>query len=287
MSAAPTTPVTANTVDENTLLVEFERQHMPKDYQGYYATKRHNFFASIEGFKELWELYLRLDAIWFRENADLKVATDTSRVFPLLLYFNAHAKIRIAMELAFTGCMAEARSILRDAVECVAHAHRMLPDPDLQKVWLSKNDNEAALKTFEAEFVHFKKDRVFSGLPDLHRVWGELSETGSHSNINSTVDRFAQITDDKGVELRLNYTGVENIPMWAMMIFTMLLACSTMENVYFSDYEDRLKLDDTLMGMRRECDRFKENVRQTLIARYKIEPPGGVHTAPKPVIFRL
>ena len=260
---------------------------MPKDYQEYYATKRHNFFASIEGFKELWELYLRLDAIWFRENADLKVATDTSRVFPLLLYFNAHAKIRIAMELAFTGCMAEARSILRDAVECVAHAHRMLPDPELQKVWLGKNDNEAALKTFDAEFVHFKKDRVFSGLSDLHRVWGELSETGSHSNINSTVDRFAQITDDKGVELRLNYTGVENIPLWAMMIFTMVLACSTMENVYFSDYEDRLKLDDTLIGMRRECDRFKENVRQTLIGRYKIEPPGGVHTAPKPVIFRL
>jgi len=43
----------------------------------------------------------------------------------------------------------------------------------------------------------------------------------------------------------------------------------------------------TVEVMRRECDRFKENVRQTLIARYKIEPPGGVHTAPKPVIFRL
>jgi hypothetical protein len=45
---------------------------------------------------------------------------------------------------------------------------------------------------------------------------GPISEAGSHSNINSTVDRFAQITDDKGVELRLNYNGVENIPMWAI-----------------------------------------------------------------------
>ena len=161
------------------------------------------------------------------------------------------------MELAFTGCMAEARSILRDAVECVAHAHRMLPDPELQKVWLSKNDSEAALKAFDGEFVHFKKARAFKGLGELHKVWGELSETGSHANINSTVDRFAQITDDKNIEFRLNYTGVENQPMWAIMVFTMLLACSTMENVFFSDYEDRLKLDDTLMSMRRECDRFK------------------------------
>lgn len=287
MSTAPATPNVQDSVDENRLLVEFERQNMPKDYREYYATKRHNFFASIQGFRELWELYLRLDAVLFRENNDLKVATDTSRVFPVLLYFNAHAKMRIAMELAFTGCTAEARSILRDAVECVAHAHRMLPNPELQKVWLSKNDSEAALKAFDAEFVHVKKVRVFSGLPDLHRVWGELSETGSHSNINSTVDRFAQITDDKGVELRLNYTGVENIPMWAMMIFTMLLACSTMENVYFSDYEDRLKLDDTLMEMRRECDRFKEHVRRMLMARYKIEPPGGIHPAPKPILYRL
>ena len=74
---------------------------------------------------------------------------------------------------------------------------------------------------------------------------------------------------------------------WAMMIFTMLLACSTMENVYFSDYEDRLKLDDTLMEMRRECDRFKEHVRRMLMARYKIEPPGGIHPAPKPILYRL
>jgi hypothetical protein len=37
------------------------------------------------------------------------------------------------------------------------------------------------------------------------------------------VDRFAQITDEKGIELRLNYNGVENIPMWAIMILTILL----------------------------------------------------------------
>jgi hypothetical protein len=45
--------------------------------------------------------------------------------------------------------------------------------------------------------------------------------------------------DDKNIELRLNYTGVENKQLWEMLIFTMLLTSSTMENVFFSDYEDR------------------------------------------------
>jgi hypothetical protein len=154
-------------------------------------------------------------------------------------------------------------------------------------VEVSKNDSEAAAEAFEDEFVAHKKDRLFKGLPELHKAWKDLSETGSHSNINSTVDRFAQITDAAGVEMRLNFTGVENTPMWAMMIFTMLLAFSTMEDVYFRDYEERLKFDDTLRAMRAECDRFKEHVRQTLIDRYNIQPPGGIHPAPKAVIFRL
>jgi len=286
MSTAPTTPGSSSTLDENALLVEFERRHIPQDYREYYATKRNNFFAIIQNFSELWDLYLRLDAVWLRAFGDLKVARDLARTFPLLLYFNAHAKIRVAMELAFTGCMSEARSILRDAVEFVAHAHWMLTDPELQKTWLNKNDDEAALKAFKDEFEHAKKDRLFKGLDELHKTWRELSETGSHANINATVDRFVQVTDDKNIEFRLNYTGVENQQMWEMMIFTMLLTCSTMENVFFGDYEDRLKLDDTLMKMRRDCDRVKEHLRQAIIAKYKIEPPGGVHTAPKPVIYR-
>jgi hypothetical protein len=74
--------------------------------------------------------------------------------------------------------MSEARSILRDAVEFVAHGHWMLTDPELQKTWLSKNDDEAALKAFKDAFEHSKKDRVFKGLDELHKTGsgrGELS----------------------------------------------------------------------------------------------------------------
>jgi hypothetical protein len=286
MSTVPATPVTPNPVDENTLLVEFERKNIPDDYRGYYAAKRQNFFASIQGFREMWDLYLRLDAVWLRGFKDLYVATDPNTMFPLLLYINAHAKIRVALELAFAGCLAEARSILRDAVEFVAHAHSMVGDPELQKTWLSKNDDNTALEAFKDAFERHKKDGLFKGLDELHRVWGQLSETGSHANITALVDRFVQVTDEKHVTFKLNYTGVEDERIWRQSIFGMILTCSTMLLTFLTDYDSRLKLDDILMRMREECNQAKEQVREWLKVRYKIEPPRGIHPAPKPTIYR-
>jgi tetratricopeptide (TPR) repeat protein len=280
MSGAP-----RKNLKETELLVKFELDNIPSDYREYYSAKRNNFFASIQGFREMWDYYLRLDAIWMREFADLKTARDASRMFPLLLYFNAHAKMRVAMELAFSGCMAEARSILRDAIEFVAHAHTMLNDPELQKTWLSKNDGEIALKAFKEAFEAYKIDRAFKGLDELHKTWGELSETGSHANLNAMVDRFVQVTADDQVEFRLNYTGIEQ-RMWALSLFSMLLTCSTMDQTLFNDYDSRLKLDNDLMRMRGEFDRYKERLREILKVRYKVEPPGGIHPAPKPTIYR-
>jgi hypothetical protein len=152
------------------LLHKFEIDNIPDQYRAYHGIKRNNFFASIQGFPEMWQYYLRLDAIWMCEFADLQSARDATSVFPLLLYFNAHAKMRIATELAFSGCMAEARSILRDAIEFVAHAHTMISDPELQKTWLSKNDGNPALEEFKKAFERQKKARVFKGLDELHKT---------------------------------------------------------------------------------------------------------------------
>jgi hypothetical protein len=88
------------------------------------------------------------------------------------------------------------------------------------------------------------------------------------------------VSSKEGVEFRLVYTGVEP-RMWAMSLFSMLLACFTMERTLFSDYEDRLKLDDGLVRLRADFERYKEQLRRILINRYQIEPPEAaprVHT---------
>jgi hypothetical protein len=258
--------------EENDLLVPFEVQNIPERYREYYKTKRNNFFCSIQNFPELWKYYLRLDAIWLREFNDLNPARDPNRMFPLVLYINAHAKIRVSIELGFSGCLAEARSILRDAIEFVAHAHAMLQDTELQRTWLSKNDGESALKAFKKAFEGEKKKGVFKGLDELHGTWKQLSETGSHANLNAIGDRFRQVTSESHVKFSVSYSGVEP-RMWALSLFSMLLACFTMERTLFSDYEDRLKLDDGLVRMRAEFERHKEQVRTTLIVRYQVKPP--------------
>jgi integrase len=63
-----TAPVTANRLEEtDKLLAKFEIDNIPDDYWEYYGAKRNNLFASIQGFREMWEYYVRLDAIWLRD----------------------------------------------------------------------------------------------------------------------------------------------------------------------------------------------------------------------------
>ncbi len=266
------------------LLVQFEIDNIPAEYREYYEIKRNNLFASIQYFGEMWNLYMALDHIFMREFGVMKTARELDRMFPLLLYFNAHAKIRVAMELALTGCLAEARSILRDAIEFVAHAHTMITDVELQKKWLSKNDGKTALEEFKDAFERHKKKGVFKGLDELHKTWGDLSETGSHATINAMCDRFVQIDSADHVEFRINYCGVEE-KQWALSLFSMLMACVTMEQLLFDDYESRLKLDIELMRLKGEFDRKKEELREKIKVKYKVEPPSPIQI-PKPIIFR-
>ena len=217
-----------------------------------------------------------LDKIWFREFQDIKVAGAPDRMFPLLLYFNAHAKMRVSMELALSGCLAEARSILRDAIEFAAHAHHMLGDPALQVTWLSKNEEE---KAFAKAFEKNKKAGLFNGLEELHRYWGELSETGSHATINAICDRFAVVEDGKTVEWQLRYCGIEP-RMWEQQLFWMLLICLAMEQTLFRDYESRLRFDDTLLQMRAKFEQRKEQLRKELIVRLKVPPPAARSVSP-------
>jgi hypothetical protein len=257
-------PPSGHQLRETDLLVPFEIQHLPQDYKEYYAIKRGNLFASILAFPRLWKFYTMLDDIWLRGFSDLKPPGSLAQFFPLMLYMNAHAKVRVSIELALSGCLSEARSILRDAIEFVAHAHALTADPKLQRIWLEKNLEQ---KAFADAFERNKKKGVFKGLDELHRSWGRLSETGAHANLNAICERFqTTISDDGSIQTwQLNYCGAEP-RYWAMSLFTMLLTCSTMERTFFEDYAGRLNLDHVLVEMRSEFQRHKESTREYMNA---------------------
>lgn len=200
------------------------------------------------------------------------MATDPDRMFPIILYMNAHAKVRIGMELAFSNCMPEARSILRDAVENVAHAHHMLRNPANQLIWMKK-DEPSGKKAFKKVFEEDKRTGLFAGLTELHEKYGELSEAGSHPTMQSFANRVS-IEDREGQRhMIVNYSGAPDRRLFAMELFSRLLTCFVMERTFFDDYKSRFDLDTKLVQMRHDFDIFKENLRRILIARYKVQPP--------------
>lgn len=258
--------------EETDLLVEFEIKNLPAEYREYYTIKRNNFFASIQRHPELWTFFGKLDAIWKRELTDLEVGINLETAFPLLLYINAHSKMRISMELAFSMCMQEARSILRDAVESVAHAHHMLRDPANLKVWLEKDDpgGEAA---FKKVFVDNKAKNLFKGIEELHEKYGQLSEAGSHPTLQSLYNKatFHETASSKGIVL--NYTGSNDERAFALELFSRLLTCFVMERTLFEEYAARLTLDPDLERMRGDFEIYKERLRRHMIKKYDVKAP--------------
>jgi hypothetical protein len=258
---------------ENDLLVEFERQRIPEHYKPFYAAKRHNLFATIEQFPYLWNCFMHLDKIVLRELETMQRMRDLSLVMPMMLLINAHAKIRIAFELACSAAVPEAHSILRDSIESAAHGHRLASDPQLLKLWLEKNDSESAKKVFSQEFEHEKATRLFDALPELHKLWKQFSEFGSHVNINSILSRFEIKRADTDMEFRLNYTGVIDAKVFALVLFEIVLVFGEIEKVIFKLGKDRLQLDHELTAMRARYEAEKETVRQHIIKTFHVQPP--------------
>jgi hypothetical protein len=262
------------------ILLPFERRAIPEHYRPYYSAKRNNFLASIQGTPDLWRYFQLLDRNLLSEFEDMGTVNDTLKMVPLTLFFNAHAKIRVAVELAFSRCMEEARSILRDAVETAMFAHYMHADPDLQKIWLSKDDGKQAKDAFTQAFEKNKKTKLFNGQRELYTAWGRLSETGAHATPLALVNRFKIHEDSNNIYYRLNYTGIED-RAWEPETFTMLLTVSTIEKLVFDDHQARLHLDnDELVRNRGLAELLKERLRKAIIDKYNIQPRGS--TPPQP-----
>jgi len=261
--------------DDADLLTKFEQEILQEPYRGYYAAKRNNFFASIEGFTDLWDCFMLSNTIRLREFEDMGKVRDPDRMFPPILSMNGHLKMLIAMELGFSSCLTEAYSILRDAIESVAHGHRLFSDPALQTIWLQKNDGGSAIQDFNREFWYEKEDKLFDGIPELFKWWKRFSDVGAHTNLNSIVSRFAIQQTPTDVTWRVNYIGVE-LRVLIPALFEMLLAFHVMEEVFYKDCENRLKLDTGLVDLRTKFQHGKEELRKKIIRSFNIQRPAPI-----------
>jgi hypothetical protein len=260
---------------ETDILLMFENEHFSSDFKEYYKAKRQNFFATIQSFSGLWDCFQRLDRIWMREFQDMNVVTDTNTMLPGMLFMNAHAKFRIALELGFSCCLGEAWDALRGAIESAAHGHKISREPAMLKVWLDKDHGKKEAEAFKHAFERNKKTSLFppqGGLDKLHHFYSQYSEWGTHTTVGSMAQRFRSVRTGDGTEWRVNYTGAD-LKLLAVSLFSMLMASSLMEGGLFSVFKNRLQIDIGLATMRGELAQAIQESRAETINRFKIAPP--------------
>jgi hypothetical protein len=182
------------------------------------------------------------------------------------------------MELAFSGFLQEARSILRDAVENVAYAHHMLRDPANQEIWMKKNEPEGK-KAFKKAFEEKKQTNLFAGLTELYDKYGQLSEAGSHPTMLSLANRLTVACREGKRHMNFS-SGPPDKRSFELELFSRLLTCFVMERTFFDDYNTRLQLDPQLTQMRYDFEIFKENLRHTMIGKHYVQPSPTKLTQP-------
>ncbi len=260
-------------LDTDEFLHPAEVEAIPDAYRAYHGTKRNNFVASITNEPELWKLYLAVDAVFYRGIEQMRGGhARPIQVFPLTLYTVVHAKMRVAMDLGFSGCYQEMRSILRDGLETAAFAHYMLGSPELQAAWRDKYDNDAASRFYRKHFEHNKRETLWKGIETLYDQYGQLSEMGSHPTLRSFYNRVVFAAVDGESWSTVNYTGGASERTWVPEVLSMVMIRSQIEDLFFSDFESRLRLDHVFIDMRKTLHDRGQWVKRSIVERYGIQP---------------
>jgi len=259
-------------VTDKQMLLPFEEEQLHGEYRNYFSTKRTNYFASIEGYPGLWNCYLRLDEIWTREFSDLEHIRDTGHVVPLMLFINSHAQYRIAFELGFSTCLAEAWNIMRSSMETVATAHRIHGEPNLARVWQDRTDGPAQKKAYKVAFEPDGKKSLFIATPALKELYvhyQRYSDWGTHPSTAAIAIRHSIHATEKGQHWMLNY--LESDPKRiATFLFSMLNVCELAEGICFDCFKPRLELDDRLVRMRGDFCKRKNDIASSIIKQFNI-----------------
>jgi len=255
---------------EAEFLLPFELKRLQGTFRDYLKVKRNNYLATIEKFPTLWRCFELLDEIWMREFADLEKTSEVKKMLPCILFVNAHSRFLIALELAFSRCTSDASNALRSGIESVAHACKILRQPELAEVWLDKDEGPAQRKAFKKAFEERKREALFPSqqrVGTLYQFWSQYSEIATHSTVSSIGLRFQEEETPTHISWRLNYFEVDQVNL-ASFLFSFLLASLHMEDVLYRSFESRLRFDIELEKMRKQCGSFVEKTRLQIIEMY-------------------
>jgi hypothetical protein len=159
-------------------------------------------------FKELWDGLQLLNDIWMRELSNLEHLRDQTQMLPIVIFSSAHARFLTAVELAFSCCIGDAYSTLRDGIEAVAHAHKILTEPATAGVWCNKHKGKAEELAYKKVFEEKKKDNLF---PDKHGLRQLMDITDNFRRWLLTVRSHPLAKASKICQRQAAFVGLSNI----------------------------------------------------------------------------
>jgi hypothetical protein len=169
-------------------LFPIEKDCFRSEYEEYFKRKRQNFFLSLKEFRPLWDCLQLLNDIWTRGLADVEQLNDQMLLLPKTIFSAAHARYLNSIELAFSRCTGDAYTILRDGIEAVAHAAKMVREPATIEVWTKKHQGKNEKTAYNKAFEEEKKNNLFPvwhGLRQLHVYYAQFCEMATHTSITS------------------------------------------------------------------------------------------------------
>jgi hypothetical protein len=273
-------------VIENGPLLPFEDEHFHGAFKSYIRAKREGAFNTIEAFPEIWKGFELLDGRWSQSLANLTPTNDQKRILPALLFFNAHARIRIAFELGFSRCFPEALGTLRSAIESAAYGYQFtfrpyefpkLTPPSVPGVTPNLDQERNKLSRQIKTAFNNRKQRLFEPARDLgqlSKLWEKCSERGSHLTFQALSLRAMRQLDNgnaTGRHLIFHYSDAPREVAQALL--TLFLDCGyAMHVVFYKAFESRLKLDPNLPQSCGEFVRLREKLVLQLKASASVKP---------------
>jgi hypothetical protein len=150
----------------------------------YFDAARDNMFASFVNLRDRYNQILQVDRIWKKGTDYMDNIKEPVESF---LFFRAHSCFRTATRISMSGQISEVTSVLRTCLEYALFALRMNRKPELQEVWLKRQETEENRRLVRKEFGI---SNLFKTLEDAHaythkeasRIYDLLIDYGAHPN---------------------------------------------------------------------------------------------------------
>jgi hypothetical protein len=222
---------------------------------------------ALDQLKEALEFMEAVDALhidFIKDAAGIKPALAS------ILLLNAHASLRAALGLAFSGQLLPVFMTLRGSIESALYANAMVRKPELQDVWRNRDSDERARQKCRDEFTAKKMFRYLSEAHDqafadrVQDLYDSTIDFGAHPNNRSLISS-TRIEDLGTGEHELSFTYIHGLNSFELR--QSLVACAEIgltvffvALVCFEEHPRQQALNERAMELQGQVPKFIEQL---------------------------